>query len=335
MGQKLKRILCYTAMLCLAIGLLWVSFSGIKWEDFLAGFKSCSWGWIIASMLFGVMGFCLRALRWRLLLRQLDPSASFRRAYEGLTIGNLANFALPRIGEIVRSGVATSRKKGKLTFEGAIGTVVVERAWDLICLMAIALAFVFLAWNTFGYFIKNQIFSSSPASASDGGGWGYFILFALIAIVLLAIVLFIFRKNLIGRKLKTFGSRLWAGATAAFKMKAKYKFLILTILLWSSFVVTSKCTLMAFPTLSSLGWIDALFLMIVGSLGWAVPVQGGLGAYHFIVSLAMVQMYAVTKPEAMVFATISHESQAVAMILCGAASLVSFTFMKKREKPCL
>lgn len=330
-------------MLCLAGWLLWMSFRGIKWADFIAGFKNCRWGWIVASMVFGLSGFCFRAWRWRLMLKQLDSSITFCRAYEGLTIGNLANFALPRMGEIVRSGVAAKAAKAtnakasqnNLTFEGAIGTVVVERAWDLVCLMAIALAFVFLAWNTFGYFIKNQIFSSSPASASDGGGWGYFILFALIAIVLLAIVLFIFRKNLIGRKLKTFGSRLWAGATAAFKMKAKYKFLILTILLWSSFVVTSKCTLMAFPTLSSLGWIDALFLMIVGSLGWAVPVQGGLGAYHFIVSLAMVQMYAVTKPEAMVFATISHESQAVAMILCGAASLVSFTFMKKREKPCL
>lgn len=330
MKQKVKRIVCYVAMLVLAAWLLWMSFKGIKWADFIAGFKSCRWGWIVASMVFGFLGFCFRAWRWRLMLRQLDTSASFYGAYEGLTIGNLANFALPRVGEIVRSGVAAKKTRGNLTFEGAIGTVVVERAWDLICLLIITLAFLVLAWDSFGYFIKNQIFTWE--SSASVNGWIYFIIIALAALALSGIAFYILRKSLIGRKLKSFVKKLWEGASAAFKMKAKYKFLILTVLLWGSFVVTGRCTLMAFPTLSSLGWIDALFLMITGSLGWAVPVQGGLGAYHFIVSLAMVQMYAVEKSEAMVFATISHESQAVIMILCGALSLISFSLMKKKKK---
>jgi len=68
--------------------------------------------------------------------------------------------------------------------------------------------------------------------------------------------------------------------------------------------------------------IDALFLMVVGSLGWVVPVQGGIGAYHFIVSLALTSVYGISRTQGFVFATISHETQAVTMILFGLFSLI-------------
>ena len=62
--------------------------------------------------------------------------------------------------------------------------------------------------------------------------------------------------------------------------------------------------------------------MIVGGLGWVVPVQGGLGAYHFIVSLALLKVYEIPQTMGVVFATISHESQALVMIICGAAAVI-------------
>ena len=79
-----------------------------------------------------------------------------------------------------------------------------------------------------------------------------------------------------------------------------------------------------------MGAIDALFLMVVGGLGWVVPVQGGIGAYHFIVSLALLKVYAIPQTTGVVFATISHESQAIVMILCGLISLVSISLWKKK-----
>ena len=70
--------------------------------------------------------------------------------------------------------------------------------------------------------------------------------------------------------------------------------------------------------------------MIVGGLGWVVPVQGGLGAYHFIVSLALWSVYSIPQTTGVIFATISHESQALAMIICGIISLISVGFKSKR-----
>ena len=77
---------------------------------------------------------------------------------------------------------------------------------------------------------------------------------------------------------------------------------------------------------------DALFLMVVGSLGWVVPVQGGFGAYHFIVSMTLVPVYGFDKSTGLIFATLSHESQIVQMLLCGLISLVSWAIYRRKLK---
>ena len=59
---------------------------------------------------------------------------------------------------------------------------------------------------------------------------------------------------------------------------------------------------------------------------------GGLGAYHFIVSLALAKVYGIAQATGVVFATISHEAQALVMILCGAVSLISVSMWKKSSK---
>ncbi|MFA6770890.1 MAG: UPF0104 family protein, partial [Bacteroidales bacterium] len=79
-----------------------------------------------------------------------------------------------------------------------------------------------------------------------------------------------------------------------------------------------------------LGAVDALFLMVVGGLGWVIPVQGGIGAYHFIISLALASVYAIDQTTGVIFATISHESQAITMLLFGTLSLISFYFNKSK-----
>ena len=124
---------------------------------------------------------------------------------------------------------------------------------------------------------------------------------------------------------------LWEGLVAAFKMKDKWLFLLYTLLVWLTYWLTSLTTIYAFPQVADLNGSDALFLMIVGGLGWVVPVQGGLGAYHFIVSLALASVYGIAQTTGVVFATISHEAQALVMILCGIASFISIS-QKKRKK---
>jgi uncharacterized protein (TIRG00374 family) len=333
-GKKIttKKILQYAIVLLIAVVLLYFCFKGVKWSDFADGLRHCDYWWIAISMLFGISGFILRSWRWKLLTNQLNPSVTLKETYDGVTIGNLANFALPRVGELVRCGIVARRKK--VTFEEAIGTVILERSWDLICLFLFAVLMVIFSWKRFGSFIQFQMINPAEGRLTR-------VLIIIVAAVIFliaaaAVLIYIYRdrlrKHKFHNKFVSFLKGLWQGILAAFKMKRKWLFFTLTLLLWASFWATSYTSILAFPSMSEFTIADALFLMIVGSLGWAVPVQGGIGAYHFLVSLALAQIYGIAHAEGMVFATISHESQAFIMVLCGVISLISIAIEKKRAK---
>jgi hypothetical protein len=82
------------------------------------------------------------------------------------------------------------------------------------------------------------------------------------------------------------------------------------------------------PT-SHLGIIDGLFIMVIGSLGMAAPVQGGFGAYHIITAMGL-GIYGISREDGLVFATISHESQTVLMLATGIVFLLML-FLRNRK----
>ncbi len=327
-----KKVLKYLLFLLLAGVLLYISFKGVHWGDFMNGLKECNFWWIVISMLVGILGFVARAMRWRLLLLPLNDKITFKEAYDGVTVAYLTNFAVPRAGEIARCGVVA--KSGKVTFEGALGTMVLERTFDLICLILWIFVLLLFKWNEFGGFMSKELFTPLKEQFSTNLIW---IFVAIIAFgIASCTVIWFYRRKLLQIALfaKVAGilKGLAKGLLAAFKMKNKWLFLLYTMLLWGSYWLTSYTTMQAFPQVAHLNWTDALFLMIVGGMGWVVPVQGGLGAYHFIVSLALAKVYAISQTTGVIFATISHESQALIMILCGALSLISISLAKKKQE---
>jgi hypothetical protein len=88
----------------------------------------------------------------------------------------------------------------------------------------------------------------------------------------------------------------------------------------------------ALPSTSGLGMIDGLFLLAIGGLGMSAPVQSGIGAYHWIVSRGLSKVYeGIDLEQGLVFATISHESQALLAISLGIMSFI-LLFKKSKDK---
>lgn len=320
----------YVALLALAGVLLYFSFKEVKWNDFLQSLKNCNWGWIIASMVVGVLGFLARALRWRLLMLPLNKDITNREAFDGVNIAYLTNFALPRAGEVARCGVIA--KTGKITFEGALGTVVLERVVDLLCLLVWVLVVLLIRWQEFGLFMQKNLLN--PILGKFNSALVPVSIFAAV-IILVSLALWYYRKSILKNKFfeKIFNivKGLKDGLLTAFRMEKKGLFFLYTFMLWGTYWLTSMCTILAFPAVSDLNAVDALFLMVIGGLGWVVPVQGGLGAYHYIVSITLAGVYSIPQTTGVIFATISHEAQALTMIVCGVISLISISFQGKKK----
>ncbi len=318
----------YISLLAIAFALLWFSFREVHWDDFVIGLKSANFYLIAISMVVGVFAFWIRALRWRLILEPLGYKVTNGDCWHGVTIGYITNFAIPRAGEIARCSVIT--KRAKIPIEKVGGTVVLERSVDLVSLILISFLVVILNRKRFGSFFIDNIYSGIESKFEF-----FILLYIFIAFIIVAITsLFIYKykkESIVVKKISGLINGITQGVTAGFSMNNKGLFFLYTALLWVCYWLMSYTTILAFPAIINLSVVDAMFLMIVGGFGWVIPVQGGIGAYHLIISLALSSVYNIEQTTGVVFATISHESQAITMIVFGAISLLITYLFKSRK----
>ena len=118
------------------------------------------------------------------------------------------------------------------------------------------------------------------------------------------------------------------GFASCLKMDRKWLFFAYTLLIWMTYWFMAYAIVKAAPFLDHLDAIDALFLSLVGGLSFAVPVPAGIGAFHFMISMTLLVMYNVPEELGIVYATLSHTSQAITQIIFGLFSYAYETLRK-------
>ncbi len=326
--KNLKKTIKYIASLALAALLLWVSFREVEWKDFINGLKDCRWGFVLLSMAAGSTAFLIRALRWRQLLLPIDDSITRLTTFNGVNIGNISNYIFPRIGEFIRCGVITRRSAPadpsdpsvkKATYDKVLGTVVLERSWELLVMILMLAIVVVGGFERFGDFFLEQIWNPMAQSLDFSIWWIVLAVAAAGAAGIYAIYAYK-DANSFCRKVWSIFRGLWQGFASCLKMDRKWLFFAYTALIWMLYWLMAASTMWAAPFLGDLDLIDALFLSLVGGLGFAVPVPGGIGAFHFIISMTLATMYGIPMEMGIVYATLSHTSQAITQILFGLGS---------------
>lgn len=329
--MKFQKPIKYAFSLAFAALLLYAAFNSVDWVQFGQGVKECRWVYIAVGMAASVAAFFFRARRWRILMLPFDSGMDTLTAFNGVNIGYLANFAFPRIGEVVRCGFVSRRSKERhqdssdgqgISFEHAVGTVLLSRVWDMLMVFVLIGVLLALRWHQFGDFFVNKIFGPARDKFGSAGLW--IMLAALAAAGVLTV--FLLRKyrhsNPIASKIHGFLSGILKGFKSFTHMDHKVAFLGYTVLLWAMYWLMSMCVLWAMPQMDGLTWIDAWFVCLVGSVAWMIPVPGGFGAYHWLVALGISSIYAMSWDTGVLCATLNHEAQALTMLLCGAVSYI-------------
>ena len=99
-------------------------------------------GWLALSLATMFANLAIRALRWQFLLEPLGK-ASFVNAFRATAVGFAANTVLPaRAGEVIRPYFLSRHEP--MTATGAFATIILERLLDLVTVLALLAAFVFL-----------------------------------------------------------------------------------------------------------------------------------------------------------------------------------------------
>jgi uncharacterized protein (TIRG00374 family) len=330
----LFTILQYTIFLGLGIVLLYLALRSIDFQILWNRILTARYEFVLLSLLFGFISFYVRAYRWNIMIEPLGFSPKLGNTYHAVIIGYMANYAFPRIGEVTRCGVLS--RSEKIPADALIGTVIAERAFDLLILFMLTIAIILVKLKFFGRFFSEKIFHPIVHKLTNLIGNSY--IMVLIALGILGLGLFlvyVFRENILKitfvRKVGKIGKGVMAGLKTVFKIKRIGPFLVHTFLLWFLYLIMAWCVLYSLEPTSKLTLLDALFVLIAGSYGMAAPVQAGIGAYHGIIALAL-SIYAVSWNDAMAYAILSHGSQAIGIILLGLVSLIILLIKRQKNK---
>jgi uncharacterized protein (TIRG00374 family) len=311
----------------LAIFALYHCFKDIKLDEFIEQLKSANYSFVVLSVIVGIFANIVRALRWGILINPIGYKPSTYNVYNAIMVGYMANLAIPRIGELMRC--ATLNKTDKIPIDSLFGTVVSERIIDLLCLViALIIAFL-LRMKIFSDFITEKL-APQWRILFENTTFGSVLLVAGLGIILITASYFVLKwllKKPSMQKVKKIIHSLIDGLKSIFRMKQKLWFIACSVIIWVCYWLTSYLIILALPSTSALTPVDGLFLTALGSLGWIVPVPGGMGSFHTLIAWGLM-MYGVTFNEGVIFATLAHESQLIGMIFFGLIALISVSLTK-------
>ena len=123
---------------------------------------------------------------------------------------------------------------------------------------------------------------------------------------------------------------MWSGLASVTRMRRPWAFVLYTAGIWCMYMLMCYFVFRAVPALSHLTLLDALFISSVGNIASVIPVPGGIGAYHYLVALALQSLYGASWETGILAATLNHELHAIIILLVGALSYACLTVRRKK-----
>lgn len=288
--KAILTILKTVLPLLLGIYLIWVFFSKMaeepkKLEAFYKAIYEANYFWIIIALFLGVIAYFSRAYRWKYVLEPLGHKTNFWNRYHAVMIGYVINLTIPRAGEASRSAMLY-RSEG-VPFSSSFGTIIAERAVDLVVLVSIAFLTAFLGYDDF-IEIKSRIeteFGGTNVKGAAGFPWKIVINSVIVGAGLVFCYFFVFKKKF-RLKFINFTKDVLAGLLSIFKSKQPFSYILHTLIIWSCYVAMFALPFQAFSETSEISFSGILLGFIAGSLGITFT-NGGIGTYPLLVGLVV------------------------------------------------
>lgn len=331
--KKVKSFFKYSISLAVAIGLFWYVYKDLNITSSVEKLKDANYSWIFLSIFLSIISHILRAYRWNILLKPAGYSPTLSRTFWAVMVGYLANLVVPRMGEVTRCGVLKRTNEVPMTV--SIGTVVAERIIDFLTLMLLVVLGFIIEFERLNEFLSGFLFEQAAMVGKNLFGLYLLVGIAVVAIIILFIIIRIFRnkikKSPLFLKVRAFLREMVSGLTSISRIEQKAAFWLSTFGIWVMYFLMSYVVVFALEETSSLGIGAGIALLIMGGLGMAAPVQGGIGAYHALITAVLI-LYGIKEADGQVFAFILHTSQMLMIIVVGSISLVISMVIRKKSK---
>ena len=333
MNKKIVSLLQYLFFLGLGIFLVWWSLRKVSdkdWVDIKNALSNANY-WLIIPVVVALLASHLsRAIRWKILMEPMGYKPRIGNTYMAVLIGYLANLAVPRLGEVLKCTILARYEK--VPADKLIGTIVAERAFDLICLAVVIVVTLFLQFDVIGEYAGNvlkELFASKTGELSVVkivliiGGLALIIFGAWFILKKFSHISFIQKCNKIIKG-------IWQGITSVRYVKNKGWFVFHTIFIWAMYLVSVQIGMWAMQETSGYGIRTSMSVLTTGSFAMIIT-PGGIGAYPVFVQETMV-LYGLKESIGLAFGWVMWTVQFFQILISGFIALGLLPYLNKKKQ---
>lgn len=322
--KTLLTIVQYVIFLGLGIGIIYWMFSKMTTEQIdimLDSIKQTRLWYLLPIFIVGFLSHYFRALRWKLMLEPMDIRPTTTNTFFAVMIGYITNLVLPRAGEVAKCTVLARYEK--VPADKMIGTIVAERAFDVVCLGLITLLAFVLEADVIGDMLNNTF-----GGVANNTSLIVLLLLAGVAGVTSLVFVYIrYKESKIGK----FIGGLAQGVMSILQLKKRGLFLLYTILIWAMYWFSVVLGFWAMPATEHLTLSIALVVLIVGSVG-IIATPGGIGAYPALVASALSVYNVDANTHGQAFGWVSWSVQMGIIVVLGVLSIILLPVINRKPE---
>lgn len=331
MNKKALSIIQYLFFLGLGFFLLWLTLRKSDWNTLWKDIAESEFIYLLPATVFLLFSHYSRALRWKILIEPLGHQPGKLNSYLAVLIGYWANLAVPRLGEVLKCTILARYEK--IPADKLVGTVVAERAIDVISLLIIFLITVIIQYDIIGEFtitVLTGFFSRTSGELA----LGRIILTVLLLAASMVAVVYFFRKKQghpLVQKIKAIFKGILQGLVSIRYIKHKFMFFLHTVNVWLMYLLSTYMGFFAIKGLSGLGIKAALSALTFGSFGMIIPSPGGIGSFQYAIQQVML-LYDISPAKGLSLGMLIWIAQTGVIIIVGTISFFLLPVVNRGKK---
>jgi glycosyltransferase 2 family protein len=331
MNKKVLSLIQYVFFLGLGMFLLWLTLRKSDWNTIISDLSGAKYIYLIPAILMLLVSHFIRALRWKILMEPLGYKPSSINTFLAVMVGYWANLAVPRLGEVLKCTILARYEK--VPADKLVGTIVAERAIDVLSLIIIMLIAIFSQYSVIGHF-SEEIFSRFFTSKTGT--------FSILKVLMVLLILFAFliliawtfkRLNHLPfvAKTKNVFKGIWQGLISIRYIKNKGLFILHSVLIWGLYLYSTYMGFFAMQDMLQYGLKGALSALTFGSFGMIIPSPGGIGSFQYAVQQVMM-LYGVTPEKGLSLGMLIWFAQTGFVIVFGTIAFLLLPVVNKGKK---
>ena len=318
MSQKLKAYIKIILPISVGVFCIYFSFRNISFTDFTKYFYEINYLWVFVGIFLGALSHISRSYRWKYLIEPLGYKLGFINSVMAVFSAYLINYTIPRAGDIARATMIS--KYEKIPLDKTLGTIVAERAVDVICILTII---------AIGLIFEFQKISDKIISFIEGKQLPTVFIYLAILVSTIAITYSIIKKSKYHKSILNFFSGIIQGLTVIFKMEKRIPFILHSIFIWLMYVLMFWATSMAFVELHEVAFYQFMISFTLAALSIMLS-NGGIGIYPLAVEESL-GWYGIQSTTGLAFGWVSWLSQTMMVIIFGGLSLFILPFINRNK----